>query len=84
MINTMHRWRRTAAWGLAVTVLLLLAAPVRSDSGGEMDICRRAMLNCLGQGFSNGSSLGQLGVFLRLEYCLAGYEFCRKYVMLYV
>ncbi|MGD0782548.1 MAG: hypothetical protein ABSA30_06785 [Candidatus Aminicenantales bacterium] len=82
MINTMHRRGRTAAaWGLFVAVLLLLAAPARSDSGGEWDICRRAMLNCLGQGFAGGSSLG---VFLRLEYCLAGYEFCRKYVMLYV
>jgi hypothetical protein len=73
-----------AAWGLAVAALLLLAGPVRSDSGGEWNICQRAMINCLVQGFSNGSFLDQLGVLFRLEYCLAGYEFCRKYVALYM
>ena len=85
MITTMHRWgRKAAAWGLAVATLLLLAGPVRSESGGEWDICQRAMLRCLAQGLTNGSLLDQLGVFFRLEYCLVGFEFCRKYVMLYV
>jgi len=79
-----HRWRMAAAWGLVIAALLLLSGPVGSASGGERDICQRAMLNCLAQGFTHGSLLDQLGVLLRLEYCLAGFEFCRKYVSLYV
>lgn len=85
MINKTHRWgRMVTAWGLTVAALLLLAGPVRSANAGEGDICQRATLNCLAQGFTNGSFLSQLGVLFRIEYCLAGYEFCRKYVSLYV
>jgi hypothetical protein len=79
------RWvRKAAALTLAAAALLLPVASARSESGGESDICKRAMLNCLAQGFSGGGALDQLGVLFRLEYCLAGFDFCRKYVMLYV
>jgi hypothetical protein len=85
MNNKKLRWvRKAAALTLAAAALLLPAASARSESGGEADVCRRALLNCLAQGFSGGSPLDQLGVLIRLEYCLAGFEFCRKYVMLYV
>jgi hypothetical protein len=80
-----HRWlSKAAALTLAAAALLLPAASARSESGVEADICKRALLNCLSQGFTGGGMLDQLGVLLRIEYCLAGFEFCRKYVMLYV
>lgn len=85
MITTMHRWgRMAAAWGLTVAALLLLAGPVRCDGGGEWNLCQRAMLNCLAKGFGSGSLASQITVLIQLEYCLAGYDFCRRYVMYYV
>ena len=69
---------------LAALALLLPAVSARSESGGEADICKRAMLNCLGQSFSGKGALDELGVLFRLEYCLAGFDFCRKYVVLYL
>jgi hypothetical protein len=79
------RWvRKAAALTLAALALLLPAVSARSDSGGEADVCKRALLNCLGKSFSGGGGLDQLGVLFRLEYCLAGFDFCRKYVALYI
>ncbi len=85
MRNQMHqRGAKTMAWGLAILVLFLAAGATGGEGGGgEWDVCQRALLNCLASGFSGGI-LDQLGVFFRLEYCLAGFDFCRKYVLYYI
>jgi len=69
------------AWGLAILVLFLAAGAARGASGGgDWDVCQRALLNCVASGLSGGA----LSLFLHLEYCLAGFDFCRKYVIYYM
>jgi hypothetical protein len=82
-IGMNRRMAKAAALLLLVAALVLSAAPARCD-GGEEDICKRALLNCLIKGFGGGGPFDQIVVLLRLEYCLAGFEFCSRYVSLYV
>jgi hypothetical protein len=86
MNNTMRRRvKRAVVWGLAIVFLGLAAGAVANEGlgGGETDICKRAIINCL-SGSSIGCFFDQWSLFLRLEYCLAGYVFCQRYVVLYI
>jgi len=86
MRKRIRRWERAAILGgLAALVFVLAAWPAAVETGGgEGDICKRALINCLADGFFGGTGLDQLTVLFRLEYCLAGYSFCWKYVSLYI
>ncbi len=82
-IEKHRRMAKAAALLLLAAALVLTAAPARG-ADGEEDLCKRALLNCLIKGFGGGGVFDQIVVLIRLEYCLAGFDFCRRYVSLFV
>ncbi len=80
MKNNFGRQGRGRTW-VCVALLLLFALGLPLASfGGEADICKKAMLNCILDTLLSSPG-GQLAWFMALQYCLVGHEFCRKYVI---
>lgn len=82
--NKMHEGRKIVGLVLAAACFFVsIDWASASEDGGEADICKEAMIRCL-LDISFFDFLGQWGFFIKLEYCLVGFEFCRKYVSLYL
>jgi len=82
--NKIHEGRKIM--GLVLAAACFFVSIERASAfevEGAADLCKEATIRCLFDiPFSGG--LGQVGFFIKLEYCLAGFEFCRKYVSLYL
>jgi hypothetical protein len=74
----------------AVLVLVLLAgagigpAFLEAAEDDEAAICQQALSNCLGTAGGAALALDWRSVVKALLICIAGYEFCRKFVEPYI
>jgi len=83
--SKMRRGWRIAAAVAALLLAGLAAGPARSaESGAEEDICKAAVERCLKDVLISPTSFTPIGLLCGLEFCLSGYEFCRRYVALFI
>lgn len=82
--NKMHDGRKIVGLVLAAACFFMsMDRAFAAGDGEEEDICKEAVIRCL-LDIPFSGILGQWAFFLKLEFCLVGFEFCRKYVSLYL
>ena len=75
-----RRGTRAAAWGLAAALLVMLLWPSIAGAAGSDDVCKKALSRCFTDMGLSFDWLNPVSLFLNAEFCLVGYDFCKKFV----
>jgi len=73
---------RVCAWTLVFALACAAVAPaVSANDSGEEARCKAAFSRCMGEAIVSGFFSGGSTLFYFVSFCLIGYDFCQKYVM---
>jgi hypothetical protein len=84
MLNKLTGWSKVAAFLLAAALFAGAGSPLWAggDEAADKDVCKRALERCLADAGKSGLFASWLAAVTTVSSCLAGYDFCRKYVHL--